>query len=133
MKETTKEIISSTVKECRNQLGMTQLEVAKAAKLNRATVSRIEAAAYMPSIDQLQNIAEILHFDIADLFILKKQQKSNILPKYTIAVAGTGYVGLSLSTLLAQHNKVIAYDISPEKVDQINKRLPFRTTILNNI
>lgn len=123
MKETTKEIISSTVKECRNQLGMTQLEVAKAAKLNRATVSRIEAAAYMPSIDQLQNIAEILHFDIADLFILKKQQKSNILPKYTIAVAGTGYVGLSLSTLLAQHNKVIAYDISPEKVDQINKRL----------
>ena len=123
MEKISKEIIASTVKEYRNKLGMTQLEVAKAAKLNRATVSRIEAASYMPSIEQLQNIAEILHFDIADLFILKKQQKSNILPKYTIAVAGTGYVGLSLSTLLAQHNNVIAYDISPEKVDQINKRL----------
>lgn len=123
MKETTKEIIASTVKEYRNKLGMTQLEVAKAAKLNRATVSRIEAAAYMPSIDQLQSIAEILHFDITNLFILKNQQKSKVLPKYTIAVAGTGYVGLSLSTLLSQHNKVIAYDISPEKVDQINKRL----------
>lgn len=123
MKKITKEIIASTVKEYRNKLGMTQLEVAKEAKLNRATVSRIEAASYMPSIEQLQNIAEILHFDITDLFKSEKQQNNKSLPKYTIAVAGTGYVGLSLSTLLSQHNKVIAYDISPEKVDQINKRL----------
>lgn len=123
MKKITKEIIASTVKEYRNKLGTTQLEVAKEAKLNRATVSRIEAASYMPSIEQLQNIAEILHFDITDLFKSEKQQNNKSLPKYTIAVAGTGYVGLSLSTLLSQHNKVIAYDISPEKVDQINKRL----------
>ena len=39
-----------------------------------------------------------------------------------IAVAGTGYVGLSLAVLLAQHNKVIAVDIIPEKVDLINNR-----------
>lgn len=38
-----------------------------------------------------------------------------------IAVAGTGYVGLSIATLLAQHNEVMAVDIIPEKVDQINK------------
>lgn len=37
-----------------------------------------------------------------------------------IAVAGTGYVGLSIATLLAQHHKVIAVDIIPEKVDLIN-------------
>lgn len=123
MKKISKEMIASTVKEHRNKLGMTQLEVAKAAKLNRATVNRIEAATYMPSIEQLQNIAEILHFDITDLFKPEKQQNNKVLPKYTIAVAGTGYVGLSLSTLLSQHNKVIAYDISPEKVDLINKRL----------
>ena len=42
--------------------------------------------------------------------------------KYTIAVAGTGYVGLSIATLLAQHNKVYAVDILPEKVDLINQR-----------
>ena len=123
MKTISKEMIASTVKEYRNKLGMTQLEVAKAAKLNRATVSRIEAASYMPSIEQLQNIAEILHFDITNLFKPEKQQNNKVLPKYTIAVAGTGYVGLSLSTLLAQHNKVIAYDISPEKVDWINERI----------
>ena len=39
-----------------------------------------------------------------------------------IAVAGTGYVGLSIATLLAQHNEVIAVDIIPEKVDLINQR-----------
>ncbi|WP_289740819.1 nucleotide sugar dehydrogenase [Muribaculum intestinale] len=42
--------------------------------------------------------------------------------KYNIAVAGTGYVGLSIATLLAQHNSVIAVDVIPEKVDMINRR-----------
>lgn len=42
--------------------------------------------------------------------------------KYTIAVAGTGYVGLSIATLLSQHNKVYAVDIIPEKVELINQR-----------
>lgn len=42
--------------------------------------------------------------------------------KYKIAVAGTGYVGLSISVLLAQHHKVTAVDIIPEKVDMINSR-----------
>lgn len=42
--------------------------------------------------------------------------------RYTIAVAGTGYVGLSIATLLAQHNKVYAVDIIPEKVELINRR-----------
>ena len=40
-----------------------------------------------------------------------------------IAVAGTGYVGLSIATLLAQHNEVTAVDIVPEKVDMINRRV----------
>ena len=42
--------------------------------------------------------------------------------KYTIAVAGTGYVGLSIATLLSQHNKVYAVDIIPEKVELINQK-----------
>jgi len=40
-----------------------------------------------------------------------------------IAVAGTGYVGLSIATLLSQHNKVTAVDIIPEKVEKINRRI----------
>lgn len=42
--------------------------------------------------------------------------------KYTIAVAGTGYVGLSIATLLSQHHKVYAVDIVPAKVDMVNQR-----------
>ena len=40
-----------------------------------------------------------------------------------IAVAGTGYVGMSIATLLAQHNEVVAVDVVPEKVEKINKRI----------
>lgn len=42
---------------------------------------------------------------------------------YTIAVAGTGYVGLSIATLLSQNHRVIAVDVIPEKVDKINKHI----------
>lgn len=45
------------------------------------------------------------------------------MQKYNIAVAGTGYVGLSIATLLAQHNHVVAVDVIPEKVDKINNRI----------
>lgn len=40
-----------------------------------------------------------------------------------IAIAGTGYVGLSLAVLLAQHNHVVAVDVIPEKVERINNRI----------
>ena len=51
-----------------------------------------------------------------------------------IAVAGTGYVGLSIATLLSQNHEVMAVDIIPEKVEKINKGLVrFRMNILKNI
>lgn len=43
--------------------------------------------------------------------------------KYNIAVAGTGYVGMSIATLLAQHHHVTAVDVIPEKVEKINNRI----------
>lgn len=45
------------------------------------------------------------------------------MQKYNIAVAGTGYVGLSIATLLSQHNHVTAVDVIPEKVEKINNRI----------
>ena len=45
------------------------------------------------------------------------------MKNYTIAVAGTGYVGLSIATLLSQHHKVTAVDVIPEKVEKINNRI----------
>ena len=54
---------------------------------------------------------------------------------YKIAVAGTGYVGLSIATLLSQHHQVTAVDIILEKVDMINnhKSPRFRMTISRSI
>lgn len=51
--------------------------------------------------------------------MLKKEDNK----KYNIAIAGTGYVGLSLAVLLAQHNTVKAVDIIPDKVEKINQRI----------
>ena len=45
------------------------------------------------------------------------------LKNYTIAVAGTGYVGLSIATLLSQHHQVTAVDVIPEKVEKLNNRI----------
>ena len=45
------------------------------------------------------------------------------MKKYKIAVAGTGYVGISIATLLAQHHQVIAVDVIPEKVEKRNHRV----------
>ena len=53
---------------------------------------------------------------------MREKEKKEMDHRYTIAVAGTGYVGLSIATLLAQHNKVYAVDIIPEKVELINRR-----------
>ena len=88
-------------------------------------IGRLENMDYTPSIDQLQSIAEVLDFDITDLFIeetLENVSSATLEHHYNIAVAGTGYVGLSIATLLAQHNHVTAVDIIPEKVDLINNR-----------
>ncbi len=54
------------------------------------------------------------------LFYKEKSEENENMKTYKIAVAGTGYVGLSLSVLLAQHNQVMAVDIVQAKVDMIN-------------
>lgn len=48
--------------------------------------------------------------------------RRNTMKNYKIAVAGTGYVGLSIATLLSQHHHVTAVDIISEKVEMINNR-----------
>ena len=116
--------MSNTIISKRKELKMTQVQLAEATGINRGMISRLESCDYTPSIDQLQAIAEVLHFEVVDLFEDDKPvvQKPVLDKKYNIAVAGTGYVGLSIATLLSQHNHVTAVDIIPEKVDLINNR-----------
>ena len=90
--------------------------------INRSILSKIEQGEHIPSVTQLETLANIIGFDITDLFTVKKEQAQKLDHSYNIAVAGTGYVGLSIATLLAQHNHVTAVDIIPEKVELINNK-----------
>ena len=124
MKKLSMTKMADTIISKRKELKMTQVQLAEATGINRGMISRLESCDYTPSIDQLQAIGEVLNFEVVDLFEDDKAdlQKSVIDKKYNIAVAGTGYVGLSIATLLSQHNHVMAVDIIPDKVNLINNR-----------
>lgn len=108
----------------RKKKSLTQQQLSDVTNINRATISRIEAKDFIPSIPQLESLSQALNFDITDLFIepLNTAKKAETLSNVKIAVAGTGYVGLSIATLLAQNHQVTAVDIVQEKVDLINNR-----------
>lgn len=124
MKKLSKVLLANTIAEGRKAKRMTQAQLAQAAGMHRTMIGRVENKDYVPTIDQLERLAETLDFDVTDLFVEegKEGSKQMTSEKKNIAVAGTGYVGLSIATLLAQHNHVTAVDIIPEKVDLINNR-----------
>lgn len=123
MKKLSTSLLASNVKQLRKSLGYTMEELSKRTGIHRVMISRIEKEDYIPSIDQLEKLSETLGFEITDLFVEANKEGHVLLnKKYNIAVAGTGYVGLSIATLLSQHNHVTAVDIIPEKVDMINNK-----------
>ena len=115
-----------TVHRLRKEQGLTQAQLASATGINRAMIGRMENKDYIPTVEQLQALGETLGFEVVDLFVEDRTEKPSspaaVGKRYNIAVAGTGYVGLSLATLLAQHNHVTAVDIVPKKVDLINRK-----------
>lgn len=124
MKKLSYKKMADTIIAQRKEQKLTQAQLAEMTGIHRGMISRIESLDYIPSIDQLHAIAEVLNFEVVDLFEETKPTDDKLVlnKKYNIAVAGTGYVGLSIATLLAQHNHVTAVDIIPEKVDLINNR-----------
>ena len=122
MKKLSQSRLADTVMNGRKENGMTQAQLADATGINRALISRIEQKDFVPSIEQLESLSEVLNFDLTEMFINAGAHKLESPSPLNIAVAGTGYVGLSIATLLAQHNHVTAVDIIPEKVDLINNK-----------
>jgi nucleotide sugar dehydrogenase len=121
MKKLSTAQLADTIIRLRKQQHMTQAQLAAETGINRSLVSRMEKQDFMPSIEQLEALGDVLHFDITELFISNLPVKYPSPSPLKIAIAGTGYVGLSIATLLAQHNHVTAVDIIPEKVDMINR------------
>lgn len=122
MKKLSKALLAETVISKRKALGLTQQQLSDKTGINRSLLSRLEQEDYYPLIPQLEALGEVLGFDIEDVFINTSNIKLKAPSPLNIAVAGTGYVGLSIATLLAQHNHVTAVDIIPEKVEMINNR-----------
>ena len=123
MKKLSMSLLADTVIRQRKEKHMTQKQLSDLTGINRAMISRLEKKDYQPSIQQLETLGEILDFEPVNMFVEEKE--NTVAKNYTpmnIAVAGTGYVGLSIATLLAQHNHVTAVDIIPEKVEMINNK-----------
>ena len=117
------EKLSELLIQGRRSRNLSQADLAERTGINRAPISRIEKQSFMPSVQQLLALGQVLEFDVRDLFVREKQQDAAVpAKKYNIAVAGTGYVGMSIATLLAQQHHVTAVDIVPEKVERINSR-----------
>ncbi|MEE5993885.1 MAG: nucleotide sugar dehydrogenase [Oscillospiraceae bacterium] len=111
--------LSETVVSKRKAMKSSQSMIAEKTGINRSLLSRLEQGDYAPSVDQLLALSEVLDFDYRDMFVDDEIEVSSVEHK-KIAVAGTGYVGLSLAVLLSQHNDVTTVDIVPEKVEKLN-------------
>lgn len=122
MKKLSTAILAEIVETKRKAAKMTQAQLAEKTGINRAQLSRLEQEDYYPSIPQLEALGEALDFDLDDVFINTASKKIESPSPLNIAVAGTGYVGLSIATLLAQHNHVTAVDVIPEKIEMLNNR-----------
>lgn len=122
MKKLSQSLLANLVTNRRKEKHMTQQDLADITGINRSMISRLEKEDFIPSIPQLEQLGETLDFEPQTLFVDAGNTKLPSPSPLNIAVAGTGYVGLSIATLLAQHNHVTAVDIIPEKVELINNR-----------
>ena len=120
MKKFSLSLLAETVISRRKALSLSQTELAKNTGINRSILSNLENRSYTPSLEQLDALSEVLGFDPTTMYIEAPVIPADPPKKYSIAVAGTGYVGLSLAVLLARHNDVTAVDILPEKVEKLN-------------
>jgi len=114
MKKLSLKLLTDTAKSRRKALSLTQTELSKRTGINRTLLSRLEAGDFTPSVDQLIALSEVLDFNMNDLFTEQNTVSAKELTAYRIAVAGTGYVGLSLAVLLAGNHQVTAVDIIEE-------------------
>ena len=124
MKKISAKLLSNVLKRNREKYNISQQQIAEKTNINRAMISKIETGKYMPSIEQLEKLEKVLHFTIDDILqdTSVKESKPVKVKHMKIAVAGTGYVGLSIACLLSQNNTVKAVDIVPEKVEMINNK-----------
>lgn len=135
MKKLSFERLAETVKVRRKAAGMTQMELAGKTGINRSMIGQIENRTFKPSIEQLEILAETLDFEVTDLYVDEEKAAPKAQVKACkIAVAGTGYVGLSIATLLPSTTTSPPWTSSRRRsISSITASLPFRTSTSKNI
>ncbi|MBQ8161467.1 MAG: nucleotide sugar dehydrogenase [Clostridia bacterium] len=122
MKKLSAALLSEKLREARKKQDLSQTEASEKAGINRSVYAKFEKGTSTPSVDQLLALSSVLDFPLTD--VLADEGAGEMLrevPRQKVAVAGTGYVGLSLATLLSQHHDVTAVDISEEKIRKISE------------
>ena len=120
MKHLSLKLLAETVVIKRKALKLSQAAVSEKTGINRSILSRLETEDYTPTVDQLLALASTLGFELTDV-LTSDEAGHAAVSRQKIAIAGMGYVGLSLAVLLSQHNDVTAVDIVPEKVEKLSR------------
>lgn len=129
MRKISRSILRGVLVTKRKEKKLTQAQLARAVRISRSMIGRMENGEYIPNLDQLEVLGDVLGFEFADLIetetvrpvLEETASKPTLVDRvYNIAVAGTGYVGLSIAILLSQNNHVTAVDIIEKRVNMIN-------------
>ena len=131
------QLLAETVVARRKARKLSQAQLAKETGISRSILSNLENGAYTPSVAQLEALAAALNFEPTEMFIEQGGEAVALDRTYKIAVAGVGYVGLSLAVLLAQHFlKSTCPRRKPESVCSISeprRTAPPRTPTLTSL
>ena len=114
---------SKDIYKLRKENKYSQAYIEEKTGISRIILGKMERGEFQPSIEKLEVLCELYNLDPLSFFTEEGKEKKSQNEPMNIAVAGTGYVGLSLAVLLAQHNHVTAVDVIPEKVEKINNRI----------
>ena len=98
MKHLSLKLLAETVTSRRKTMKLSQTALSEKTNINRSILSRLEAQDYSPSVDQLLSLSSVLGFQPSDV-IVDDEAEPVAVERKKIAVAGTGYVGLSLAVL----------------------------------
>ena len=110
MKKLSISLLAQVVSERRKSLGFSQSELAEKTGIDLGSLSELERGDRVPSVDQLLSLSEVLGFFPDEVFSDGSAAAVSV-PRKKVAIAGTGYVGLSLAVLLSQHHDVTAVEI----------------------
>ena len=126
MKHLSLKLLAAVIRDRRKALGLSQAALSELTDIHCSVLSGLEKGEYSPFADQFLALSEVLGFRHADV-LADDAEEIKKTGRMKIAVAGIGYVGMSLAVLLSQHNDVTAVDIIPEKAEMINNwRSPIR-------